>query len=316
MPYAEVRVRQRRTPQSSSALDQYRFFDKDVVNTDHRIDPPLPVKIANRTLSSSCAHRFRQIRVVNQRLHRLGKTGYQGLITVRRHQDPARRVQIIQRTAPACSDYRLGCGHCFQDDGAPALMQARENESDRFSKASGVLRLRLGAKKANAFCDAHLPSQCLPGLQHRPIANDLEFSARNVGQGSNRNIQCLPINQPSDKDKKRIRANQLSGSPPWNALVSTPFSFISITLPRTPVGSAFRVRSLATSNTAACFLPGSRLLPALVNNWRKATAARLMGDSLLRKASGKSIPPFRGPITTGMPMENSADGKRGEIGIG
>ena len=122
-------------------------------------------------------------------------------------------------------------------------------------------------------------------------------------------------NRPTKTKRGFVRA-RLSGSPPWNALVSTPFSFISSTLPRTPFGSAFRVRSLATSNTAACFLPGSRLLPALVNNLRKATAARLMGESLLRKASGKSIPPFRGPITTGMPMENSADGKRGEIGIG
>ena len=58
-------------PGSSSAPDQYRSPDKDAVNTDHRIYPPLPVKIANRTLSSSCAHRFRQIGMINQVLHKI-----------------------------------------------------------------------------------------------------------------------------------------------------------------------------------------------------------------------------------------------------
>jgi hypothetical protein len=76
------------------------------------------------------------------------------------------------------------------------------------------------------------------------------------------------------------------------------------------------VRSLATRIVAARGLPGSRRL-ARVEALRSAPT---MGRSNLgwraRKAGGKVIPPLSGPMTTGAPTSNRAEGVRGDTGVG
>ena len=91
--------------------------------------------------------------------------------------------------------------------------------------------------------------------------------------------------QSTKRPRKTKRGTVLSElvDEPCHTSKSIPFSTSSITLPRIPEGSARRVRSLATSTTSACFLPGSSELAKSENSLANAMAVRLSLDSELRK---------------------------------